>query len=205
MPRSKSSQGWLTTHHQDQYVLQARHDGYRSRAVYKLQQLQRKDRILKPGQQVLDLGAAPGGWCEYISQCNGHQGRIIAVDLLPIAPIAGVDFIKGDFTEQTTLDQLLHLLEAKTLDLVLSDMAPSLSGIESVDQPKSVYLVELAFELASNCLDSNGIFVTKLFQGKGFDTLVSGFQRRFKSVKLRKPDASRSASAEIYAVCRSLK
>ena len=210
MPRSKSSQSWLKAHHEDQYVLQARRDGYRSRAVYKLLELQRKDRILKPGQRVVDLGAAPGGWCEYVSRfnddkVNGDKGCIIAIDLLPVEPIAGVDFIQGDFTGQETLNLLLSRVESQALDLVLSDMAPNLSGVESVDQPKSVYLVELAFELASDCLDTDGIFVTKLFQGKGFDALVSAFRQRFKSVKLRKPDASRPGSREIYAVCRGLK
>ena len=205
MSRSKSSQSWLKEHHEDQYVLQARRDGYRSRAVYKLLEIQQKDRILKPSQRVVDLGAAPGGWCEYASHFIGDKGSIIAVDLLPIEPIAGVEIIQGDFTEQETLDQIMNLVESKPLDLVLSDMAPNLSGMGSVDQPKSIYLAELAFELASQSLGDNGVFVTKLFQGEGFDPLISSFRQRFRSVKLRKPGASRPRSREIYAVCRDLK
>lgn len=195
----------MKEHHEDQYVLQARRDGYRSRAVYKLLEIQQKDRILKPSQRVVDLGAAPGGWCEYASHFIGDKGSIIAVDLLPIEPIAGVEIIQGDFTEQETLDQIMNLVESKPLDLVLSDMAPNLSGMGSVDQPKSIYLAELAFELASQSLGDNGVFVTKLFQGEGFDPLISSFRQRFRSVKLRKPGASRPRSREIYAVCRDLK
>ncbi len=205
MSRSKSSQNWLKEHHEDQYVLKARRDGYRSRAVYKLLEIQQKERILKPDQRVLDLGAAPGGWSEYASRFNGSKGCVIAVDLLPIESIAGVEVILGDFTEQETLDRIMDLVESKPLDLVLSDMAPNLSGMGSVDQPKSIYLAELAFELASQTLDGKGVFVTKLFQGEGFDSLISGFRQRFRTIKLRKPDASRPRSREIYAVCRDLK
>ncbi|MCP4429906.1 MAG: 23S rRNA (uridine(2552)-2'-O)-methyltransferase RlmE [Gammaproteobacteria bacterium] len=205
MARSKSSQSWLKEHHQDQYVLQARRDGYRSRAVYKLDEIQQKDRIFAPGQHILDLGAAPGGWCEYASQYSDHEGSIIAVDILPIEPIAGVDIIQGDFTEQETLDRIMAIIDAKHLDLVLSDMAPNLSGMGSVDQPRSIYLAELALELASECLQERGILVTKLFQGEGFDSLISNFRDRFGSVKLRKPSASRARSREVYAVCRDLK
>lgn len=205
MPRSKSSQNWLKEHHDDQYVLQAQRDGYRSRAVYKLIEIQQKDRIFRSGQRVVDLGAAPGGWCEYAARFTGEQGCLIAVDLLPIEPIAGTEIIQGDFTEQETLDRIMDLVESKPLDLVLSDMAPNLSGMGSVDQPRSVYLAELAFELANECLGDNGIFVTKLFQGEGFDELISSYRQRFRSVKLRKPDASRPRSREIYAVCRDLK
>ncbi len=205
MSRSKSSHSWLKEHHEDSFVLQARRDGYRSRAVYKLQEIQQKDRILRPAQRVLDLGAAPGGWCEYVSQFSGDKGHIIAVDLLSIDPIAGVEMIQGDFTEQETLDKIMNLVESKPIDLVLSDMAPNLSGMGSVDQPKSIYLAELAFDLAVELLDDNGVFVTKLFQGEGFDSLIASFRQRFKSVKLRKPDASRARSREVYAVCRDLK
>ena len=205
MSRSKSSQSWLKEHHDDQYVLQARRDGYRSRAVYKLLEIQQKDRIFKTGQRVVDLGAAPGGWCEYASQFTGEAGCLIGIDLLPIEPIAGVDIVQGDFTEQGTLDRIMRLVESKPLDLVLSDMAPNLNGMESVDQPRSVYLAELAFDLARECLAKDGVFVTKLFQGEGFDALISNFRQRFRSVKLRKPDASRPRSREIYVVCRELK
>jgi 23S rRNA (uridine2552-2'-O)-methyltransferase len=154
---------------------------------------------------VLDLGAAPGGWSEYASQIVGHTGRIIAIDLLPMEPIAGVEFVQGDFTEQDTLDRLLALIDERRFDLVISDMAPNLSGMDSVDQPKSIHLVELAFDLARQFLTPDGIFVSKLFQGAGFEDLVIQFRSSFKSVKLRKPDSSRSRSNEIYAVCSGLR
>jgi len=205
MSRSKSSQNWLKEHHDDAYVLQARRDGYRSRAVYKLIEIQQKDQILKPGQFVLDLGAAPGGWSEYAAQFAAQRGRIIAVDLLPLEPIAGVEIIQGDFTEQATLEKILELVDRKPLDLVLSDMAPNISGIETVDQPKSMYLAELALELARDSLNAEGRFVVKLFQGEGFEELISTLRRDFNTVKFRKPKASRSRSREIYAVCCGLK
>jgi 23S rRNA (uridine2552-2'-O)-methyltransferase len=205
MSRSKSSQNWLREHHDDVYVLQARKDGYRSRAVYKLIEIQQKDKILKPGQFVLDLGAAPGGWSEYVAQFADSRGRLIAVDLLPIEPIAGVEIIQGDFTEQATLEKILELVDRQPLDLVLSDMAPNISGVETIDQPKSMYLAELAFELARDCLNENGSFVVKLFQGEGFEELTSAFRLAFKSVKYRKPKASRARSREVYAVCCGLK
>ncbi|TNF90412.1 MAG: 23S rRNA (uridine(2552)-2'-O)-methyltransferase RlmE [Gammaproteobacteria bacterium] len=205
MARSKSSKRWLQEHHEDVWVQKARDQGYRSRAVFKLEEIQRKDRIFKPGQFVLDLGAAPGGWSEYASQAVGDRGRVIALDLLPMEPIAGVEFVQGDFTEQQTLDELLELIGDRRFDLVLSDMAPNLSGMQSVDQPKSMYLAELAAEIARDFLVSNGVFVVKLFQGEGFEELVASLRTSFKSVKFRKPDASRSRSSEIYAVCGGLK
>jgi 23S rRNA (uridine2552-2'-O)-methyltransferase len=205
MSRSKSSQQWLKEHHDDEFVLKARRDGYRSRAVYKLIEIQQKDRVLKPGQFVLDLGAAPGGWSEYAAQFASDKGRLIAVDLLAIEPIAGVDIIQGDFTEQMTLDKILELVDKKPIDLVLSDMAPNLSGVDTVDQPKSMYLAELAFELARDCLNPKGQFVVKLFQGEGFEQFTSSLRQNFNSVKFRKPRASRARSREIYAVCGGLK
>jgi len=205
MSRSKSSQAWLKEHHDDQYVLQARRDGYRSRAVYKLIEIQEKDQIFKSGQFVLDLGAAPGGWSEYAAQYVSAEGGLIAVDLLPIEPIGGAEIIQGDFTEDSTLNEIMQLMDGKTIDLVLSDMAPNLSGMESVDQPKSIYLAELALALAKDKLAKNGVFVTKLFQGEGFDSYVSELRACFQSVKMRKPAASRPRSREIYAVCRGLK
>ena len=205
MSRSKSSKRWLQEHHQDAYVLKAREQGYRSRAVFKLAEIQQKDRIIKPGALVLDLGAAPGGWSEYAQQIVGDQGTVIALDLLPIKPIAGVEFIQGDFTEQQTLDRLLALIDDRRLDLVLSDMAPNLSGMDSVDQPRSIYLAELAFDLARQFLAVDGAFVIKLFQGEGFEDLISLLRLSFKSVRFRKPDASRARSSEIYAVCGGLR
>ncbi|MBT8436235.1 MAG: 23S rRNA (uridine(2552)-2'-O)-methyltransferase RlmE [Gammaproteobacteria bacterium] len=205
MPRSKSSKRWLQEHHQDAYVLKAREQGYRSRAVFKLEEIQHKDRILKAGQFVLDLGAAPGGWSEYANQVVGRNGRIIALDLLPMEPIAGVEFVQGDFNEQATLDALITRMGERRFDLVLSDMAPNLSGMSSVDQPKAIYLAELALELACEFLTPDGVFVSKVFQGSGFDGLISQFGSSFKAVKLRKPDSSRSRSNEIYAVCCGLR
>jgi len=205
MSRSKSSKRWLQEHHQDAYVLKAREQGYRSRAVFKLAEIQQKERIIKPGQLVLDLGAAPGGWSEYAQQIVGDLGKVIALDLLPIEPIAGVEFIQGDFTEQQTLERLLVLIDDRRLDLVLSDMAPNLSGMDSVDQPRSIYLAELAFDLARQFLAADGVFVIKLFQGEGFEDLISLLRLSFKSVRFRKPDASRARSSEIYAVCCGLR
>ena len=203
--RSKSSKQWLERHHQDEYVQMARELGYRSRAVFKLRQLQEKDRIFEPGQWVLDLGAAPGGWSEYAIQAVGEQGRVFALDILPMEPIAGVDFLQGDFTEQETLDRLLELIGDHPLDLVLSDMAPNMSGIQSVDQPRSIYLAELALDLARQHLGPGGGLVVKLFQGEGFENLVADLRAAFASVKLRKPAASSSRSSENYAVCRGLR
>ena len=203
--RSKSSKRWLQEHHQDAYVLKAREQGYRSRAVFKLDEIQRKDHVLKSGQFVLDLGAAPGGWSEYASHAVGAGGRVIAVDLLPMEPIAGVEFLQGDFTEQQVLDQILALAGGRRFDLVLSDMAPNLSGMQSVDQPRAIYLAELAFDLAREFLVPGGVFIVKLFQGEGFEDLISSFRRTFITVKFRKPDASRSRSSEIYAVCSGLR
>jgi 23S rRNA (uridine2552-2'-O)-methyltransferase len=205
MSRSKSSKRWLQEHHQDEYVLRARAEGYRSRAVFKLAEIQQKDRVLKAGQFVLDLGAAPGGWSEYASNIVGAQGKIVAVDLLPLEPVAGVEFLQGDFTEAETLERLLAITGGRHFDLVLSDMAPNLSGMHSVDQPKSIYLAELALDLAQNYLNPTGAFVVKLFQGEGCDELIVSLRRIFKSVKLRKPDASRARSSEIYAICDGLR
>jgi 23S rRNA (uridine2552-2'-O)-methyltransferase len=205
MSRSKSSKRWLQEHHSDPFVQQARREGYRSRAVYKLMELQEKDRLLRPGQFVIDLGAAPGGWSEYASHFVGEGGRLIAVDILPMDPIGDVDIIEGDFTEQAVFEQILERTGHRPVDLVLSDMAPNMSGIESVDQPKSMYLVELAFDLAREVLGAQGGFVVKMFQGEGFDPLVRDFRQTFKSVRFRKPKASRPRSREVYAVCQGLK
>ncbi|MGD8839457.1 MAG: 23S rRNA (uridine(2552)-2'-O)-methyltransferase RlmE [Gammaproteobacteria bacterium] len=205
MARSKSSKRWLERHEQDEYVQMAREQGYRSRAVFKLRQLHEKDRIFEPGQRVLDLGAAPGGWSEYAIQAVGEQGKVFALDILPVDPIAGVEFLQGDFTESQTLDELEAMLGQSPLDLVLSDMAPNLSGMQSVDQPRSIYLAELALDLARQHLGPGGGLVVKLFQGEGFENLVAELRAAFASVKLRKPAASSSRSSEIYAVCRGLR
>jgi 23S rRNA (uridine2552-2'-O)-methyltransferase len=205
MSRSKSSQRWLKEHHDDPWVQKAQRDGYRSRAVYKLVELNEKDRLLRPGQAIIDLGAAPGSWSEYASQFCGQKGRLIAVDILPMEAVGDTLIIQGDFTQQAVLDQILAQTGGQPFDLVLSDMAPNISGIETVDQPRSMYLVELAFDLATQILDKNGAFVVKMFQGEGFDETVRMFRQTFGSVRFRKPKASRPRSREVYAVCRGLK
>ncbi len=205
MAKTKSSHRWLQEHHADPYVVRARKEGYRSRAVYKLMELHEKDNFLKAGQFVIDLGAAPGGWTEYASRYCDQQGRLIAVDILPMDSIGEVDIIQGDFTEQAVLDQILSRVNNAEVDLVLSDMAPNISGIETVDQPKSMYLVELAFDLTRQVLQENGCFVVKMFQGQGFDERVREFRHTFNQVRFRKPRASRPRSREVYAVCQGLK
>ncbi len=205
MARSKSSKAWLREHHGDEYVQRSRDEGYRSRATYKLAEIQQKDRLLRRGQTVLDLGAAPGGWSEFAAREVGDSGRVLALDLLPMPAIAGVDFLQGDFSETDTYERLIAMLGESRADLVLSDMAPNMSGVASVDQPRSMQLAELALDLATEFLAEDGAFVVKLFQGEGFDALLARLKREFRSVKLRKPDASRSRSKEIYAVCRGLK
>ena len=205
MSKSGSSRRWLKRHERDEYVQKARAQGLRSRAVFKLEQIQQKDRILEAGQRVLDLGAAPGGWSEYASLIVGPEGRVVALDVLPMEPIAGVDFLQGDFTEDETLERLQELIGERPIDLVLSDMAPNLSGMSSVDQPKAAYLAELALEMAQDCLKPGGSLVVKLFQGEGFDSLVRRLRDAFTAVRLRKPAASSSRSSEIYAICSGLK
>ena len=205
MARSKSSQSWLDEHHQDEFVQRARREGYRSRAVYKLIEIDQKDQLFRPGQLVVDLGAAPGGWSEYAVKSVGENGTVIGLDLLPVEPVAGLTFLQGDFTEQAVLDELIELVGGRKAEVVLSDMAPNLSGMESVDQPRSMYLTELAIDFASEFLATNGKFVVKMFQGAGFEALVSSLRNHFASVKFRKPQASRDRSSETYAVCVGLK
>ena len=203
--RSKSSQQWLDEHHQDEYVLKARREGYRSRAVYKLIEIDEKDHLFRPGQLVVDLGAAPGGWCEYAVTRVGDRGQVIGLDLLPVEPVAGLTFIQGDFTEQDILDELISVLQGQKAGVVLSDMAPNLSGMESVDQPRAMYLAELALDFAAEFLTRDGKFVVKLFQGAGFEEYVASLRKTFQTVKFRKPQASRDRSSETYAVCMGLK
>ncbi len=205
MARSKSSQHWLDEHHQDEFVLKARREGYRSRAVYKLIEIDNKDHLFRPDQLVVDLGAAPGGWSEYAVKAVGESGRVIGLDLLPVEPVAGMQFIQGDFTEQEVLDELISLVEGHKAGVVLSDMAPNLSGMESVDQPRAMYLAELALDFAVEFLAKDGKFVVKLFQGSGFEAYVATLRQHFVSVRFRKPQASRDRSSETYAVCVGLK
>lgn len=202
---SRSSKQWLKQHNDDAFVRRARDEGERSRAVYKLDEIQRRDRVFAPGQVVVDLGAAPGGWSEFAHRQVGAQGRVIALDLLPMAPVDGVEIMQGDFSTQATLDALLARLGSDRVDLVLSDMAPNLSGMQSVDQPRAMGLAELAFEFARATLRPGGGLVVKLFQGQGFDELLRDWRGAFESVRTRKPAASRARSNEIYAVCRGLR
>ena len=205
MGRSKSSQRWLQEHNSDHYVKRAQQDGYRSRASYKLLELHKKDRLFKPGMTVVDLGAAPGGWSQVAVTLVGDKGRVVASDILPMDSIAGVDFVEGDFTEESVLDEILELLEGQQTDLVISDMAPNMSGMKAVDQPRAMYLIELALELACQILKPEGVFVAKVFHGEGFDDFLRDTKRRFQQVVTRKPDASRSRSREVYLVARGLK
>jgi 23S rRNA (uridine2552-2'-O)-methyltransferase len=203
--RSKSSQQWLQEHNNDYYVKRAQEDGYRSRASYKLLEINKKDRLLKPSSVVVDLGSAPGGWSQVAAKLVGSKGKVIASDILQMDSIAGVDFILGDFTDPDILQKILDLLEKDVVDLVISDMAPNMSGIRGVDQPKAMYLVELALDLACQILKPGGNFVVKVFHGEGFDQYILELRKRFKRVVARKPEASRPRSREVYVVAKDLK
>jgi 23S rRNA (uridine2552-2'-O)-methyltransferase len=198
----KNSQRWLREHGSDIYVKQANLAGYRSRAVYKLAQIDAHDRLFRPNMTIIDLGAAPGGWSQWVAQRLHNQVRLFAVDILPIEPLPGVTFIQGDFREQTLLDELLNQLGDHKADLVMSDMAPNISGIKAIDQPRVMLLAELARDLALQVLADQGLFLTKIFQGEGFDTYIKGLRTHFKQVMIRKPDASRSRSSEIYVLAK---
>jgi 23S rRNA (uridine2552-2'-O)-methyltransferase len=199
---SKSRQNWCQEHQQDVYVQQASHAGYRSRAVYKLAQIDERDRLFRPGMTVVDLGSAPGGWSQWVIQRLNNQVRLFAVDLSPMNPLTGVTFIQGDFREQVTLDILLDHLAGRKVDIVLSDMSPSISGIKVVDQSRAMLLAELARDFALEVLTQQGHFLTKLFQGEGFDNYVKELKSLFKQVVIRKPMASRSRSAEVYLLAK---
>lgn len=200
MARSKSSSRWLQEHFSDPYVKRAQAEGWRSRAVFKLEELIERDRLLKPGIVVVDLGAAPGGWSQMVRSRIGEQGRLIALDVLPMQGIAGVDFIEGDFREDEVLKTLEKHLDGASVDLVLSDMAPNLSGMSSVDQPRAMDLAELAEAFAAAHLRRGGAFLTKLFQGEGFDAYVRRLRQGYERVSMRKPKASRARSPEVYAL-----
>ena len=202
MARSKSSQRWLKSHFDDEYVKRAQREGYRSRAVYKLEEIQQKDRLLRPGMTLVDLGAAPGGWSQYAARLLQGKGRILALDILPMQPLVGVEFLPGDFTESEPVDLLMELLGDDQVDLVMSDMAPNISGMDAVDQPRSMYLAELAVDFAANVLRKGGDLLFKAFQGEGFDALVKGLRSQYQQVKVRKPRASRPKSREVYVLAR---
>jgi len=205
--RSKSSQRWLKEHHSDPFVKKARAEGLRSRAAYKLEELVERDRLLRPGMVVVDLGAAPGGWSQWVRQELGdhdrpNAGRVIALDILEMPPLAGVEFLHGDFREDAVLSQLESSLGGKPVDLVLSDMAPNKSGVDAVDMPRAMYLSELAMDFADRHLRVDGTFLIKLFQGVGFDDYVRELRRRYAKVSIRKPAASRKRSPEVYALAQ---
>jgi len=205
MARSKSSDRWLREHFNDPYVKASQKAGYRSRASYKLVELDQKDRLFKPGQTVVDLGAAPGGWSQVAVAAVGDKGQVLASDILPMDPIAGVTFVQGDFTEQNIFEDLVAEMGNKRADLVISDMAPNMSGIAAVDQPKAMYLVELAFDMAQQVLKPGGVFVSKVFQGEGFDAWYRECRTVFQKVVSRKPEASRARSREVYVVAKGFK
>lgn len=205
MARSKTSDRWLKEHFDDVWVKKSREDGYRSRASYKLIELDEKDRLFRPGQIVVDLGAAPGGWSQVAVERVGDKGVVIASDILEMSPLAGVEFVQGDFTEQSVLDELLELMGDRRADVVISDMAPNMSGMAAVDIPNAMGLVELALDMARQVLKPGGVFVAKVFQGEGFDTLLAEMRKSFGTVVSRKPDSSRARSREIYQVCKGFK
>ncbi len=205
MSRSKTSKRWLREHFDDIYVKKAQQDGYRSRAAYKLLELQEKDRIIKPGMTVVDLGAAPGGWSQVAAKLVGHNGLVIASDILEMDNIAGVQFLQGDFREEEVYKQLLEIIGDLPVDLVISDMAPNMSGVDAVDQPRAMYLAELALEMASQVLKKEGAFVVKVFQGAGLQEYRKLLQERFTTLITRKPEASRARSKETYLLAKGFR
>ena len=205
MAKKGSSRRWMHEHLSDEFVKKAQKEGYRSRAVYKLLEIIEKNSIIKNGDKVLDLGAAPGGWSQVAAKFVGSRGKVIASDILPIDEIDGVDFLQGDFTKQAVYDDLLVMTDGTKIDVVLSDMAPNMSGQLSVDQPKSMYLAELAIDMAIKSLKPNGSFIVKVFQGDGFDTFVQNARKTFQKVSVIKPKASRPRSKEVYLLASQLK
>ncbi|RON65054.1 23S rRNA (uridine(2552)-2'-O)-methyltransferase RlmE [Pseudomonas fluorescens] len=198
MARSKTSLGWLKRHVNDPYVKQAQKDGYRSRASYKLLEVQEKYKLIRPGMSVVDLGAAPGGWSQVTSRLIGGQGRLIASDILEMDSIPDVTFIQGDFTEDEVLARILEAVGNSQVDLVISDMAPNMSGTPEVDMPKAMFLCELALDLAERILKPGGNFVIKIFQGEGFDVYLKDARKKFDKIQMIKPDSSRGSSREQY-------
>ncbi|MCX7105466.1 MAG: 23S rRNA (uridine(2552)-2'-O)-methyltransferase RlmE [Methylococcales bacterium] len=205
MGRSKSSSRWMAEHFEDEYVKMAQAQGYRSRAVFKLKEIQEKDQLIKPGMNIVDLGAAPGGWSQFARQLLGKKNKLIALDILPMDALEGVDFIQGDFREESVMEELFIALEGLPVDLVMSDMAPNMSGNKGVDQPRAIYLGELALDTAKTVLTKNGSFLVKLFHGEGFEAIHSEIQRSFTKVAIRKPKASRPRSNEVYILAKGFK
>ena len=205
MAKTSSSIRWMNEHLKDEFVKKAQKEGYRSRAAYKLLEIIDKDQIIKSGFKVLDLGAAPGGWSQVAIKIVGKKGQVIATDILPIESIVNVEFLQGDFTEEKLYEKLLSLTKEQKINVVLSDMAPNMSGQISIDQPKSIYLAELALDMATKVLSHNGHFVVKIFQGDGFDIFIQNTRKKFKKVVIRKPKASRPRSKEVYLIASQLK
>ncbi|RCL24418.1 23S rRNA (uridine(2552)-2'-O)-methyltransferase RlmE [Pseudomonas sp. AFG_SD02_1510_Pfu_092] len=203
--RSKSSANWLREHFNDPFVKQAQKDGYRSRASYKLLEIQEKDRLIRPGMSVIDLGAAPGGWSQVTSRLIGGQGRLIASDILEMDSIPDVTFIQGDFTRDEVLQRILEAVGDSHVDLVISDMAPNMSGTPAVDMPRAMFLCELALDLATRVLKPGGDFLIKIFQGEGFDVYLKDVRSKFDKVQMRKPSSSRDRSREQYLLGRGFK
>jgi len=203
--KTSSSVRWMNEHLKDEFVKKAQKEGYRSRAAYKLLEIIDKNQIIKTGFKVLDLGAAPGGWSQVAIKIVGKTGQVIATDILPVESIANVEFLQGDFTEEIIYNKLLSLTNKQKINVVLSDMAPNMSGQISIDQPKSMYLAELALDMATKVLSHNGHFVVKIFQGDGFDIFIQNTRKKFKKVVIRKPKASRPRSKEVYLIASQLK
>lgn len=203
MARSKSSGRWLKEHFVDTYVKKSWQDGYRSRASYKLLEINERDHILRPGMTVVDLGSAPGGWSQIAAKIVGEKGKVIASDILPMDPLAGVDFLQGDFREQEVFDKLLEMINGHKVGLVISDMAPNISGVASVDQPRTMYLAELALDMARKVLAPGGDFLVKVFQGSGVEEFQKEIRGSFQKMLIRKPKASRPNSREVYVLGRN--
>ncbi|TYL47088.1 23S rRNA (uridine(2552)-2'-O)-methyltransferase RlmE [Marinomonas sp. IMCC 4694] len=205
MARSKSSNNWMKEHFDDPYVKKSQQDGYRSRASYKLIEINDKDKLLRPAMRIVDLGAAPGGWSQVAAKLVGDHGTVVASDILEMAPLPGVRFVQGDFTEQDVYESILTEIGNEKADLVISDMAPNMSGNSASDQPQAMYLVELALDMASQVLRPGGNFLVKVFQGEGFEEYLKAMRSQFESVVTRKPDASRARSREVYLLGRQYK
>jgi 23S rRNA (uridine2552-2'-O)-methyltransferase len=205
MPRTKSSNEWLRRHLNDPFVKQAQRDGYRSRSAYKLTELNAKDRLIRPGMRILDLGSAPGGWSQVAGKLVGAKGRVLATDILPMSSVANVDFIQGDFTDEALVAQLLAWLGDGKFDLIISDIAPNITGIDSADQASSMYFLELALDTVRKTLKPGATFVAKMFQGSGSDEYLKELRTSFKKVLIRKPAASRAESREVYVVAKEFR
>ncbi|MFM2322753.1 MAG: ribosomal large subunit methyltransferase [Pseudomonadota bacterium] len=200
MSRSKSSQRWLKQHFNDPYVKRAQKEGLRSRSAYKLLEIQEKSKLIRPGMTIVDLGAAPGGWSQLVAGIVGPKGKVYALDILPMDSLANVEFLQGDFREESVMQEFLHRVQSSPIDAVISDMAPNFSGMRSVDQPRAMYLAELALDFTQRVLRPKGCFIIKTFQGEGFEAFLKELRRLFTKVTIKKPSASRATSAEVYLV-----